>query len=142
MARTSTDIETVAVPSHNMADNDMGIKGEIAYEGYELFEDSAPTPITPEQSKAVRRKIDLHLLPLMCALYGLNYVDKVAMGYAVLFDFRSDLNLVGTDYSWASSMFYFGYLAAQYPANYILQRYQTARILSLSVITWGILMLA
>ncbi|EHK99658.1 putative Allantoate permease [Glarea lozoyensis 74030] len=142
MARNSTDIEAVAIPSQAMVDKEIGIKGEIADEGYELFEDSAPTPITEEQSVAVRNKIDRHLLPLMCALYGLNYVDKVAMGYAVLFNFRQDLGLVGTDYSWASSMFYFGYLAAQYPANYILQRYQTARILSISVITWGILMLA
>ncbi|KUJ12394.1 MFS general substrate transporter [Mollisia scopiformis] len=39
-------------------------------------------------------------------------------------------------------MFYFGYLAAQYPANYLLQRYKTARILSIAVIAWGALMLA
>lgn len=64
------------------------------------------------------------------------------MGWAVLFNFRGDLGLVGTQYSWASSMFYFGYLIAQYPANYILQRYKTAKILSCSVITWGVLMLA
>ena len=64
------------------------------------------------------------------------------MGWAVLFNFRGDLGLVGTQYSWASSMFYFGYLVAQYPANYILQRYKPAKILSYSVITWGVLMLA
>lgn len=123
---------------------DMGAttKGEVADEGYELFDDANPQTFTQEQKDAVRRKIDLHLLPLMCALYGLNYVDKVALGWAVLFNFRSDLGLVGTEYSWASSMFYFGYLIAQYPANYILQRYRTARILSISVITWGVLMLA
>lgn len=35
----------------------------------------------------------------MCFRYGLKYVDKVAMGWAVLFDFREDLNLKGTEYS-------------------------------------------
>ncbi|KAL2205883.1 MFS general substrate transporter, partial [Sarocladium strictum] len=88
------------------------------------------------------RKIDRHLLPLMCLAYGLNYVDKVAMGWAVLFNFREDLGLVGDEYSWASSMFYFGYLVAQYPANYVLQRYKTATVISVSIITWGILMIA
>jgi ACS family allantoate permease-like MFS transporter len=78
----------------------------------------------------------------MCGLYGLNYVDKVAMGWAVLFDFRQDLNLKGDEYSWSSSMFYFGYLVAQYPANYILQRYSTVRVLSISTIGWGALMIA
>lgn len=118
------------------------LKGEVADEGYELFDESCPEAFSPEQGNAVRRKLDLHLLPLMCGLYGLNYVDKVAMGWAVLFNFREDLNLQGDEYSWASSMFYFGYLVAQYPANYMLQRYDTVRILSLSTISWGALMIA
>ncbi|KAF9738893.1 hypothetical protein PMIN06_010363 [Paraphaeosphaeria minitans] len=117
------------------------LKGEVADEGYELFDQSAPEAFTAEQSNAVRRKLDLHLLPLMCGLYGLNYVDKVAMGWAVLFNFRNDLNLKGDEYSWSSSMFYFGYLVAQYPANYILQRYSTVRVLSLATVGWGVLMI-
>ncbi len=117
------------------------LKGEIADEGYDIFEQTNRDTVSEESSRAVRRKLDLRLLPLMCLLYGLNYVDKVAMGWAVLFNFREDLGLVGTQYSWASSMFYFGYLVSQYPANYILQKFPTARVLSTSVICWGILML-
>jgi MFS transporter, ACS family, allantoate permease len=111
-------------------------------EGYELFDEAAAQELTTENSIAVRRKLDHHLLPLMCLAYGLNYVDKVAMGWAVLFNFREDLGLVGDEYSWASSMFYFGYLVAQYPANYILQRYKTATVISASIFTWGVLMVA
>lgn len=141
--RDNDSIEAATTAPHDSeVDKEKALRGEVADEGYELFDEAAPQAISQEAKDAVRRKIDLHLLPLMCALYGLNYVDKVAMGWAVLFNFRQDLGLVGTEYSWASSMFYFGYLIAQYPANYILQRYRTARILSLSVISWGILMLA
>ncbi|KAK6075989.1 allantoate permease [Seiridium cupressi] len=135
------NIESTAADPHPSIEKGDATKGDVADEGYDLFEDSPPDEISLEASEAVRRKIDLHLLPLMCALYGLNYVDKVANGWAVLFDLRADLGLVGTEYSWASSMFYFGYLVAQYPANYILQRFRTARVLSISVIIWGILML-
>ncbi|RDW69784.1 hypothetical protein BP6252_08804 [Coleophoma cylindrospora] len=134
------DIEAIQVQESRI--EDAALKAMPADEGYELFEESTAAPVSAEAGKAVLRKLDLHLLPLMCILYGLNYVDKVAMGYAVLFNFRTDLGLHGTQYSWASSMFYFGYLAAQYPANYCLQRYQPQRILSASVITWGILMIA
>ncbi len=137
------DIIQATTPPHEVvADIGSTTKGDIADEGYELFDEAGPQTTSQAEKDAVRKKIDLHLLPLMCALYGLNYVDKVAMGWAVLFNFREDLGLVGTEYSWASSMFYFGYLVAQYPANYILQRYRTARILSLSVVSWGVLMLA
>lgn len=73
----------------------------------------------------------------MCIFYGLNYVDKVLMGWAVLFTFKTDLGLVGDDYSWASSIFYFGYLAAQYPANFLLQRYSTSKTLALGIFAWG-----
>jgi len=135
-------IQIASVPRDEGLDKEAGLKGQVADEGYELFEESNPQAYSEEAADLVRRKIDLHLLPLMCILYGLNYVDKVAMGWAVLFNFREDLGLHGTQYSWSSSMFYFGYLVAQYPANYILQRYRTAKILSVSVVAWGVLMLA
>lgn len=138
---SNTAAEIVATPRQPEV-SDAALKTEIADEGYELFEEGDPHAYSAEQAANVRRKIDRHLLPLMCLLYGLNYVDKVAMGWAVLFNFRGDLGLHGTQYSWASSMFYFGYLVAQYPANYILQRSRTAKVLSFAVICWGILMLA
>jgi hypothetical protein len=131
--RRSADLE--------QPEKDLKGSGQVD-EGYELFDEAALQELTPENNQAVRRKLDRHLLPLMCLSYGLNYVDKVAMGWAVLFNFREDLGLVGDEYSWASSMFYFGYLVAQYPANYILQRYKTATVLSFSIISWGVLMLA
>ena len=137
------EIQLAASPAVDARDEQPvdALKGEIADEGYDLFEQTNQETLSEESSRAVRRKLDLRLLPLMCLLYGLNYVDKVAMGWAVLFNFREDLGLVGTQYSWASSMFYFGYLVSQYPANYILQKFPTARVLSISVLCWGILML-
>ncbi|KAH6976578.1 major facilitator superfamily domain-containing protein [Ilyonectria destructans] len=135
------DIEATRTRSNVQVEDDLKNPSQVD-EGYELFDEAAAQQCTPEQANAVRRKLDLHLLPLMCAMYGLNYVDKVAMGWAVLFNFRDDLHLVGDQYSWASSMFYFGYLVAQYPANYILQRYKTARVISISTISWGLLMVA
>jgi ACS family allantoate permease-like MFS transporter len=137
---TTTATEAVAPD----ASTEGTVKEGNADEGYDLFEEAqqGEVAVSQEASNAVRRKIDIHLLPLMCLLYGLNFVDKVAMGWAALFDFREDLGLVGTQYAWAGAMFYFGYWAGQYPANYLLQRYKTARMLSCAAITWGVLMLA
>jgi MFS transporter, ACS family, allantoate permease len=140
----TTATEVSAPPSISVTGTEGTVKGGNVDEGYDLFEEAqkGEVAVSQEASDAVRRKIDLHLLPLMCLLYGLNFVDKVAMGWASLFEFREDLGLVGAQYAWAGAMFYFGYLAGQYPANYLLQRYKTARTLSCAAITWGILMLA
>jgi MFS transporter, ACS family, allantoate permease len=139
----TTPTEAVASSSMTDASTEGTVKEGNIDEGYDLFEEAQKGEVTVSQeaSDSVRRKIDLHLLPLMCLLYGLNFVDKVAMGWAALFDFREDLGIVGAQYAWAGAMFYFGYLAGQYPANYLLQRYKTARTLSCAAITWGVLML-
>lgn len=47
----------------------------------------------------------------MCVVYGLNYLDKTTLSYASIMGLQTDIHLVGDNYQWLSSMFYFGYLA-------------------------------
>jgi hypothetical protein len=49
-------------------------------------------------------------------------LDKQSINYAAVFGFRTDLDLSGSDFSWAVSLFYFGQLCAQYPAAYLMSR--------------------
>lgn len=133
------NVEMARAPSHTSIEKGTAA-GQKTDEGYDMFADSEDLSYTEEESAAVLRKLDLHLLPLMCFLYGICYVDKACLSWAVLFDFRKDLKLTGDQYSWGSSIFYFGYLVAQYPFNYLLQKYQTGRILGWCVVCWGILM--
>lgn len=37
-----------------------------------------PISLSPEQNKRLLRKIDLHLMPLMCAVYLMNYLDSMS----------------------------------------------------------------
>lgn len=48
-------------------------------------------------------------MPLLGFTYLLQLLDKVAIGYSALLNMRADLGLVGNQYSWATSIFYFGY---------------------------------
>ncbi|CUM67435.1 uncharacterized protein PRCAT00005131001 [Priceomyces carsonii] len=97
---------------------------------------------TEDESLKVARKIDWHILWILCILYGINYVDKAALGWAVLFTFEEDLKLEGDDYSWVSAIFYFGYLGAQYPSSYVLQRFPVGKVICVSTFFWGAIMLA
>lgn len=56
-------------------------------------------------------------------------MDKTTLGYSSVFGIIADNHLVGQDYSWASSIFYFGYLIAEYPGVALLQRFPIAKFL-------------
>ena len=70
----------------------------------------------------LRWKIDMTLMPLLCITYALQSIDKTTLGYAAVFGLSDDTHLVGTQYSWASALFYLGYLVWEYPTNLLLQR--------------------
>ncbi|KAJ5860665.1 uncharacterized protein N7529_007975 [Penicillium soppii] len=65
-----------------------------------MFVESGMTEnLDPEDEKKLIRKIDLRL------------------SYSAILGLREDLNLVGQQYSWTSSIFYIGYLCACYPIS-------------------------
>lgn len=59
-------------------------------------------------NKRLLRKIDLHIMPLLCIVYGLNYLDKTTLSYANVMGIKTDIGLKADDYQWLGSMFYFG----------------------------------
>ncbi len=48
-------------------------------------------------------------------------------------------HLVGQQYSWVSSVFYFGYLSWAYPTTYLIQRLPVGKYVSINTIIWGTL---
>ncbi len=66
--------------------------------------------IDPAEERRLVRKIDWRVMPFICITYLVTYLDKATIGYAAVFNLQTDLNLVGTQYSWLGSIFYFGYL--------------------------------
>lgn len=93
--------------------------------------------LTPEQSKRLLRKIDLYLLPIMTLCFCFHLMDKLALSYTSILGIREDLRLSSSDYSWASGIYYFGYLAASYPAAALMVRLPVAKLIAGSLFTWG-----
>jgi hypothetical protein len=73
------------------------------------------------------------VIPLLFFSYLFQYLDKQAMAYSAILGLRTDLNLVGQDYSWASSIFYFGYLSASGIVAALIVRLPIGRFMSLSM---------
>ncbi|TXT10842.1 hypothetical protein VHUM_02347 [Vanrija humicola] len=93
--------------------------------------------LTPEEDKALKRKADLHLLPILCLGYFLQFLDKTSMSYAAVMGFRPDNKLSLSDYSWLGSIFYLGYLVGEYPMCVLLQKLPIAKVTAANMIIWG-----
>ncbi|KAF2625504.1 MFS general substrate transporter [Macroventuria anomochaeta] len=97
--------------------------------------------LSPEEDRRILRKIDLNLLPIMGLSYMFQFLDKSALGYTAIMGLQTDLNMSGGQYSWASGIYYFGYLAASYPAAALIVRFPVARTIAVSVIVWGAILM-
>ncbi|OHE99778.1 major facilitator superfamily transporter [Colletotrichum orchidophilum] len=65
-------------------------------------------PVTPEEVRRVRRKIDLRLPPFLLVLYMFTWLDRGALGNAALMGIKEDLGFSSADFSLAVSMFFVG----------------------------------
>ncbi|KAJ3793024.1 major facilitator superfamily domain-containing protein [Lentinula aff. detonsa] len=88
-------------------------------------------------SRRVLRKIDWRLMPIMFITYNFNFIDKVILSSAAVFGLRDDTHLVGQQYSWVSSVFYFGYLGWTYPTTILIQKLPVGRYVSINTVIWG-----
>lgn len=90
--------------------------------------------------KKMTRKIDMRLLPLLFITYSIQFMDKVALSASSVFGIKEDNHLVGQDYSWVSSIFYFGYMGCQPLAARSIQVAPPGRLLAITVFLWGIIL--
>lgn len=99
--------------------------------------DLSSMELDPATDKKLLRKIDMFLMPIMCLLYCFQFMDKLSNSYASLLGLRTDLKMVGTQYSWTGSAFYLGYLFFEFPAVRLLQRFPVAKTVAIFIILWG-----
>ncbi|KUM56748.1 hypothetical protein ACN42_g10456 [Penicillium freii] len=97
--------------------------------------------IDKEAEKRLKRKLDMHLIPLLGICYFFYYVDKTTLSYAAIFGIKDDLNLAGSEYSWLSSIFYFGWLVWAIPSNLLMQRSRIAWYLAFNIFMWGVVLM-
>ncbi|KAH8808736.1 major facilitator superfamily domain-containing protein [Xylogone sp. PMI_703] len=90
-------------------------------------------------SRKVLRKIDYRLIPLIFVTCNFFFMDKAILSSAAVFQLREDNHLHGQQYSWASSVFYFGYLLWMYPTSLLCARLPIAKYLATNTLIWGVL---
>ncbi|KAG5803069.1 hypothetical protein H9Q74_012733 [Fusarium xylarioides] len=104
-----------------------------------MEQDDDPSISNVEEQPLVRR-IDLHLMPILIAIYILQYLDKSSLNTASLLGIIQDTKLVGQEFPWLNSAFYFGYLGATYPISVLLVKFPIAKVLAASILLWAVVL--
>lgn len=92
--------EPESTKSHTGADTALGLIAEAG---------GARPEMDLETNKRLQRKIDLHIMPLLCIVYFLQYIDKMAISYASVTGIFESTHLHGNQFNWVASVFFFGY---------------------------------
>ncbi|KAI9857528.1 MAG: hypothetical protein M1824_004788 [Vezdaea acicularis] len=89
-------------------------------------------------TKALRRKIDFRIVPIMFCCYTMQFIDKVLINYAAVMGLNKDLKLKGNNFTNAATAFFIAYLIAEIPNGYAIQRLSPSKWLGGNVVLWGI----
>ncbi|BGP24712.1 hypothetical protein JCM10295v2_003631 [Rhodotorula toruloides] len=101
-------------------------------EGAKIVGDVAHN-ITQEEDDAVRRKLDMRILPILAFVYFSQFLDKLAPSYASVLS----LPITGESYNLVSLAFYVGFFVAEIPQGIISQRFPLARYLGSNILLWA-----
>ncbi|KAI6160252.1 MFS general substrate transporter [Pisolithus thermaeus] len=94
--------------------------------------------LDPEEALRIRKKIDKHILPLMCMLFFVEFMDKTALGNAAVLGIETATNLTVNQYNWLGTIFYLSCLLFEYPQSLALQRLPVGKWTSANIFVWAI----
>jgi len=85
-------------------------------------------------------KIDFRVIPFLCVLYLLAFLDRVNIGNARSFGLVKDLKLKDVEYNTALTMFFVPYIVCEIPSNILLKRLSPRVWLSGCMFLFGVVM--
>ncbi|KAF2753133.1 MFS transporter [Pseudovirgaria hyperparasitica] len=124
-AATTTAIEQFEdAPEKNMLDQ----KGDYA---------GALAKTNPIEIKLVR-KLDYMIMPCLCIMYFLNYIDRNAIAQARLNGLEDDLGMSGSQFNTTVSILFVGYVLTQVPSNMLITRIRPSIYMSAWMLIWAV----
>ncbi|KXT12062.1 hypothetical protein AC579_1862 [Pseudocercospora musae] len=90
--------------------------------------------------KALMRKVDLWLIPWLCLLYLLSFLDRTNIGNARLAGMEKDLHMEGHDYNNTLTIFFISYALAEPITNVLLKRLTPRVFFTGIILMWGAIM--
>ncbi|KAI1086782.1 putative allantoate permease of the major facilitator superfamily [Rostrohypoxylon terebratum] len=98
-------------------------------------------PLTPEKERLLRRKLYRHIMTLISAINIILFIDKSTLGYAAILGLFEETGITKDQYNNLNTFFYVGYLAAQWPGHYLLQKLPFGRTVASIIFLWAAVIL-
>jgi ACS family tartrate transporter-like MFS transporter len=83
------------------------------------------------------QKVRRRLIPFLCLLYVVAYVDRINVGFAAL-QMNKALGFSATTYGLGSGIFFVSYILLEIPSNVILAHVGARRWIARIMVSWGI----
>src|SRR5271165_6710872 len=93
---------------------------------------------TEDLESTTMRKVAWRLVPFLCLIYVVAFIDRINIGFAAL-TMSKDLGLTPAMFGLGAGIFFIGYFLFEVPSNLILHRVGARRWIARVMITWGII---
>ncbi|KAJ7885227.1 MFS general substrate transporter [Mycena leptocephala] len=91
-------------------------------------------PVSAEDSRRMRAKLDWHLLPLLFCMYTVQFIDKSTLSYTAVLGIIKDANLTTNDFNTLGSAFYIG----TFELNLALQYFPVGKWMTINLFLWAL----
>ncbi|KAF8123080.1 major facilitator superfamily domain-containing protein [Mycena galopus ATCC 62051] len=95
-------------------------------------------PFDSPEDRALVRKIDFRVIPILTLLYLMSFLDRSNIGNAKLLGLTTDLHVAAPQYNTALAVYFVAYILFEVPANIILKRFNPQIWLPTLTLVWGI----
>jgi MFS transporter, ACS family, tartrate transporter len=100
-----------------------------------------PPPERHALARQTLRRITWRLIPFLCLLYIVAYLDRINVSFAAL-QMNRDLGLSAVAYGTGAGLFFLGYVLFEIPSNLLLQRFGPRIWIARIMVSWGLLSMA
>ncbi|MET3415141.1 MFS family permease [Methylobacterium sp. 1030] len=84
------------------------------------------------------RRVMWRLVPFVCLLYFIAFIDRVNIGFAAL-TMNKDLGFSSAVFGFGAGIFFFGYFLFEVPSNIVLDKVGARIWIARVMITWGMI---
>lgn len=88
--------------------------------------------------QATMKKVAWRLMPYLCLLFFIAFIDRVNIGFAAL-HMNADIGLSATAFGTGAGMFFIGYFFFEVPSNMLLKRFGIRFTIARILIIWGVI---